>query len=146
MYVNGFWIIEHCPFFLKGYNWILIHILWLWRALKECMELMWIAYTLASNLRCSGGLKTLDIEERFTLWTMKSSHGRLSDVIGRWSRPDLRLHQGKNGRVTTEVEVHKFVFLSLLYPLPWSNGFSVGTSKRGGLGKIARAHVKEMPF
>jgi hypothetical protein len=23
----------------------------------------------------------------FTLWTMKSSHGRLSDVIGRWSRP-----------------------------------------------------------
>jgi hypothetical protein len=24
---------------------------------------------------------------RFTLWTMKSSHGRLSDVIGRLSRP-----------------------------------------------------------
>jgi hypothetical protein len=45
-----------------------------------------------------------------------------------------------HGRVTTEVEVHKF-FLSLLYPLPWSNGFSVGTSKRGSLGKIARAHA-----
>ena len=67
-------------------------------------------------------------------WTLKSSQN------------DLGLHQGKNGRVTTEVEVHKFVFLSLLYPLPWSNGFSVGTSKRGGLGKRARAHVKKMPF
>jgi hypothetical protein len=59
-------------------------------------------------------------------WTLKSS----------WD--DLGLHQEKNGRVTTEVEVHNFVFLNLLYPLPWSNGFSVGTSKRGGLGKIAR--------
>ena len=67
-------------------------------------------------------------------WTLKSS------------RDDLGLHQGKNGRVTTEVEVHKFFFLSLLYPLPWSNGFSVGTSKRGGLGKIARAHVRKLPF
>jgi hypothetical protein len=67
-------------------------------------------------------------------WTLKLSHD------------DLGLHQGKNGRVTTEVEVHKFVFLSLFYPLPWSNGFSVGTSKRGGLGKIARAHVRKMPF
>jgi hypothetical protein len=67
-------------------------------------------------------------------WTLKSS------------RDDLGLHQGKNGTVTTEVEVHKFIFLSLLYPLPWSNGFSVGTSKRGGLGKIARAHVRKMPF
>jgi hypothetical protein len=67
-------------------------------------------------------------------WTLKSS------------QDDLGLHQGKNGRVTTEVEVHKFVFLSLLYPLPWSKGFSVGTSKRGGLGKIARAHVRKMPF
>ena len=57
-------------------------------------------------------------------WTLKSS------------RDDWGLHQGKNhGRVTTEVEVHKFVFLSLLYPLPWSNGFSFRTSKRGGLGK-----------
>jgi hypothetical protein len=35
-------------------------------------------------------------------WTLKSS------------QDDLGLHQGKNGRVTTEVEVHKFVFLSLL--------------------------------
>jgi hypothetical protein len=67
-------------------------------------------------------------------WTLKSS----------WD--DLGLHQRKNGRVTTEVEVHKFVFLSLLYPLPWSNGFSVGTSKRGGLGKIAKAHVRKMSF
>ena len=67
-------------------------------------------------------------------WTLKSS------------RNDLGLHQGKNGRVTTEVEVHKFVFLSPLYPLPWSNGFSVGTSKRGGLGKEARAHARKMPF
>jgi hypothetical protein len=67
-------------------------------------------------------------------WTLKSS------------QDDLGLHQGKNGRVTTEVEVHKFVFLSLLYPLPWSNGFSVGTSKRGGLGKIARAHVRKCRF
>jgi hypothetical protein len=67
-------------------------------------------------------------------WTLKSS------------RDNLGLHQGKNGRVTTEVEVHKFVFLSLLYPLPWSNGFSVGTSKRGGLGKTARAHVRKMSF
>jgi hypothetical protein len=66
-------------------------------------------------------------------WTLKSS------------RDDLGLHQVKNGKVTTEVEVHKF-FLSLLYPLPWSNGFSVGTSKRGGLGKIARAHVRKWPF
>jgi hypothetical protein len=65
-------------------------------------------------------------------WTLKSS----------WD--DLGLHQGKNSRVTTEV--HKFVFLGLLYPLPWSNGFSVGTSKRGGIGKIARAHVIKMPF
>ena len=39
-------------------------------------------------------------------WTLKSS------------RDNLGLHQGKYGRVTTEVEVHKFVFLSLLYPLP----------------------------
>jgi hypothetical protein len=31
-------------------------------------------------------------------WTLKSS------------RDNLGLHQGKNGRVTTEVEVHKFVF------------------------------------
>jgi hypothetical protein len=31
-------------------------------------------------------------------WTLKSS------------RDDLGLHQGKNGKVTTEVEVHKFVF------------------------------------
>jgi hypothetical protein len=31
-------------------------------------------------------------------WTLKSS------------RDDLGLHQGKNGRVTTEVEVHKFFF------------------------------------
>jgi hypothetical protein len=31
-------------------------------------------------------------------WTLKSS------------RDDLGLHQGKNGRGTTEVEVHKFVF------------------------------------
>jgi hypothetical protein len=62
------------------------------------------------------------------------------------SRDDLGLHQGKNGRVTMEVEVHKFVFLSLLYPLPWSNRFSVGTSKRGGLGKMARAHVRKMSF
>jgi hypothetical protein len=62
------------------------------------------------------------------------------------SRDDLGLQQGKNGRVTTEVEVHKLFFLSLLYPLPWSNGFSVGTSKRGGLGKRARAHVIKMPF
>ena len=67
-------------------------------------------------------------------WTLKSS------------RDDLGLHQEKNGKVITEVEVHKFVFLSLLYPLPWSNGFSVGTSKRGGLGNIARAHVRKMPF
>ena len=67
-------------------------------------------------------------------WTLKSS------------QDDLGLHQGKNGIVTTEVEVHKFVFLSLLYPLPWSNGYSVGTSKRGGLGKIATAHVRKMPF
>ena len=67
-------------------------------------------------------------------WTLKSS----------WD--DLGLHQGKNGIVTTEVEVHKFVFLSLLYPLPWSNGFSVGTSKRGGLGKIARPMSKKCHF
>jgi hypothetical protein len=67
-------------------------------------------------------------------WTLKSS------------RDDLGLHQGKNGRVIMEVEVHKFVFLSLLYPLPWSNGFFVGTSKRGGLGKLARAHVINLPF
>jgi hypothetical protein len=67
-------------------------------------------------------------------WTLKSS------------RDNLGLHQGKNSRVTTEVEVHKFVFLSLLYPLPWFNGFSVGTSKRGGLGKIARVHVRKMLF
>jgi hypothetical protein len=67
-------------------------------------------------------------------WTLKSF------------RYDLGLHQGKNGKVTTEAEVHKFVILSLLYPLPWSNGFSVGTSKRGGLGKLARAHVIKMPF
>jgi hypothetical protein len=67
------------------------------------------------------------------------------EVVPRPSRDDLGLHQGKNGRVTTEVEVHNF-FLSLLYPLPWSNGFSVGTSKRGGLGKIARAYVRKMPF
>jgi hypothetical protein len=71
-------------------------------------------------------------------WTLKSS------------RDDLGLHQGKNGKVTTEVEVHKFVFLSLLYPLPWSgpwsNGFSFGTSKRDGLGKIARAHIRKTPF
>ena len=67
-------------------------------------------------------------------WTLKSF----------WD--DLGLHQGKNGKVTMEVEVHKFVFLSLLYPLPWSNGFSVGTSKRGGLGKRARAHVRKMLF
>src|ERR1700738_4640938 len=59
-------------------------------------------------------------------WTMKSS------------RDDLGLHQGKNGRVTTEVEVHKFCILSLLYPLPWSNGFSVGRGKRGGPGKTVR--------
>ena len=64
-------------------------------------------------------------------WTLKSS------------RDDLGLHQGKNGRVTTEVEVHKFVFLSLLYPLPWSNGFFVGSSKRGGPRKTARAHVRK---
>jgi hypothetical protein len=62
------------------------------------------------------------------------------------SRDDLGLHQGKNGRVTTEVEVHKFVFFNLHYPLPWSNGFSAGTSKRGGLGKLARAHVINLPF
>jgi hypothetical protein len=67
-------------------------------------------------------------------WTLKSS------------RDDLGLHQGKNGRVTVEVEVHKFFFLSLLYPLPWSNGFSVGTSKRDGLGKRARAHVIKCRF
>jgi hypothetical protein len=52
----------------------------------------------------------------------------------------------KNGRVTTEVEVLKIFFLSLLYPLPWSNGFSVGRSKRGGLGKTTGAHVRKMPF
>jgi hypothetical protein len=67
-------------------------------------------------------------------WTLKSS----------WD--DLGLHQEKNGRVTTEVEVLEIFFLSLLYPLPWSNGFSVGTSKRGGLGKLARAHVINLPF
>jgi hypothetical protein len=62
------------------------------------------------------------------------------------SRDDLGLHQGKNGRVTTEVEVHIFVFKSLLYPLPWSNMFSIGTSKIGGLGKIARARARKMLF
>ena len=67
-------------------------------------------------------------------WTLKSS------------QDDLGLHQEKNGRVTTEVEVHKLFFLSLLYPLPWSNGFSVGTSKRGGLGKKARAHPRKSRF
>ena len=50
-------------------------------------------------------------------WTLKSF----------WD--DLGLHQGKNGKVTMEVEVHKFVFLSLLYPLPWSNGFPLGQAK-----------------
>jgi hypothetical protein len=86
-----------------------------------------------------GAVYTMDHEvvprpsKRFD-WTLKSS------------RDDLSLHQGKNGRVTTEVEVHKFVFLSLLYPLPWSNEFSVGTSKRGGLGKLVRAHVINLPF
>jgi hypothetical protein len=51
------------------------------------------------------------IEGRFTLWTMKSSHGRLSDVIGRWSRSGTTwvYTKEKNGKVTTEVEVHKFV-------------------------------------
>jgi hypothetical protein len=87
----------------------------------------------------SGAVYTMDHEvvprpSKRCDWTLKSS------------RDDLGLHQGKNGKVTTEVEVHKFVVLSLLYPLPWSNGFYVGTSKRGGLGKLARAHVIKMPF
>jgi hypothetical protein len=34
-------------------------------------------------------------------WTLKSS------------RDDLGLHQGKNGKVTTEVEVHKLFFFKL---------------------------------
>ena len=67
-------------------------------------------------------------------WTLKSS------------RDDLGLHQGKNGLVTTEVEFLEVYFLSLLYPLPWSNGFSVGRSKRGGLGKTTGAHVRKMSF
>jgi hypothetical protein len=37
----------------------------------------------------------------------------------------------------------KYCFLSLLYPLPWSNGFFVGSSKRGGPRKTARAHVRK---
>ena len=61
------------------------------------------------------------------------------------SRDDLGLHQGKNGRVTTEIEVHKFCILSLFYPLPWSNGFSVGRGKRGGLEKQSGAHGRKMP-
>jgi hypothetical protein len=44
-------------------------------------------------------------EGRFTLWTMKLSHGRLWTL--KLSRDDLGLHQGKNDRVTTEVEVLK---------------------------------------
>jgi hypothetical protein len=89
--------------------------------------------------RLSGAVYTMDHEvvprpSKRCDWTLKSS----------WD--DLGLHQGKNGRVTTEVKVHKFVFLSLLYPLPWSNGFSVGTIKRGGLGKITRAHVRKCHF
>jgi hypothetical protein len=36
------------------------------------------------------------------------------DWTSKSSPDDLGLHQGKNGRVTTKVEVHKFVFLSLL--------------------------------
>ena len=50
-------------------------------------------------------------------WTLKSS------------RDDLGLHQGKNGRVTTEVEVHKIFFLSLLYPLHGPTDFPLGQAK-----------------
>ena len=85
---------------------------------------------------------------RFTLWTMKSSHGRLSDVIGRWSHPWTTwvYTKEKMAKWPRRLRSSKYNFLSLLYPLPWSNGFSVGTSKRGGLGKLARAHVINLPF
>jgi hypothetical protein len=83
----------------------------------------------------------------FTLWTMKSYHGRLSDVIGREVVPVwLGFTPRKKWQSDHGDWGPQNCFLSLLYPLPWSNGFSVGTSKRGGLGIRARAHVRKMPF
>jgi hypothetical protein len=54
------------------------------------------------------------------------------------SREQIGLHQAKNVREPIDIEVPQKNIKTLFYPLTWSNGFSVGRGKRGGLEKIAR--------